>query len=124
MPTKIVRWGGQPSCGVEMKITADYAAAACELNDSVERTQADGRWRALLCPNGEQTTMMKKVLAALGGSGRTLTVENGGRVSVFGPDDTECLPKNSDMDAVRTAWWQPASGRAVRNLIDWEKGDG
>jgi hypothetical protein len=103
-----------------MKITVDYAAAACELNACVEKSESDGHWRALLCPDGEQTSMMKRVLAALGGSGRTHLTENGGRVSVIGPDDIEDLPRKPHMQAQRAAWWQPGSHRSVRRLIEWE----
>ena len=107
-----------------MKITADYAAAACELNDCIEKSNDDGCWRTILCPGGELTSMMKRVLAAIDGqgSGRTLLGKGGGKVSVISPDDTDALKRKPDMRPQRAGWWQQRSSRAVQKLIEWENG--
>ena len=82
---------------------SEIAAACCELQDARMRSAQDRYWRVVLTPNNTIGKILKKTLSACGGgSGRTETFTNRGKVSVT----SDPIPfGDPDAILIRVGWW-------------------
>lgn len=90
---------------------SEIAAACCELQDARTRSAQDGYWRVVLTPDNAIGRILKKTLSACGGgSGRTETFTNQGKVSVT---SDQILFSDPKAILVRVGWWgNPPYGAA------------
>jgi hypothetical protein len=98
--------------------TIDMLVAANTLEQAVRQSSEDGAWRVILCPDGPDGPVLKKLLAAVtGGSGRTAS---GGRVSVATPADGVFTSPGDKVILQRAGWARKGACRSASMLDAWE----
>jgi hypothetical protein len=96
----------------------DMAVAANALGSAFKASAGDGAWRVLLCPDGPEGDLLKKVVSITApGTGRTACLPGGGRVSVAKPGDG--VFGQGPRILSRAGWARKQAHLSSRMLISW-----
>jgi hypothetical protein len=96
----------------------DMAVAANALGCAFKSSTGDGAWRVILCPDGPEGDLLKKVISVTSpGTGRTACLPGGGRVSVAKPRDG--VFGEGPRILSRAGWTRGEAYRSSSMLVSW-----